>query len=112
LARKEDFPHITYYCPHCNALNTSNQSEVRLPSPSARENSVTPVAEIQNSVTVKDSKVVSSVPMVKELLEKGSGPVVQELPEKGSVPVVQELPEKDAPMENKEKQQINEKEES
>jgi hypothetical protein len=108
LARKEDFPHITYYCPHCNALNTSNQSEVRLPSPSARENSVTPIAEIQNSVTIKDSKVVSSVPVVQELPEKGSVPVVQELPEKGNVPVVQELPEKDAP---KEKQQINEKEE-
>ncbi|CAL9203993.1 unnamed protein product [Musa hybrid cultivar] len=26
LARKEDFPHITYYCPHCHALNTSRQS--------------------------------------------------------------------------------------
>ena len=27
LARKEDFPYITYYCPHCHALNRSNQSE-------------------------------------------------------------------------------------
>lgn len=26
LARKEDYPHITYYCPHCHALNTSKQS--------------------------------------------------------------------------------------
>uniref|UniRef100_K3Y8B9 Lunapark zinc ribbon domain-containing protein n=1 Tax=Setaria italica TaxID=4555 RepID=K3Y8B9_SETIT len=26
LARKEDFPHVTYYCPHCHALNVSNQS--------------------------------------------------------------------------------------
>ncbi|KAL6651058.1 hypothetical protein ACP70R_009983 [Stipagrostis hirtigluma subsp. patula] len=26
LARKEDFPHVTYYCPHCQALNMSNQS--------------------------------------------------------------------------------------
>ncbi|CAO2043054.1 unnamed protein product [Urochloa humidicola] len=26
LARKEDFPHVTYYCPYCHALNTSNQS--------------------------------------------------------------------------------------
>ena len=26
LARKEDFPHVTYYCPHCHALNMSNQS--------------------------------------------------------------------------------------
>ncbi|GLJ20487.1 hypothetical protein SUGI_0372830 [Cryptomeria japonica] len=27
LARKEDFPYITYYCPHCNALNGSQQAE-------------------------------------------------------------------------------------
>ncbi|XP_044951114.1 uncharacterized protein At2g24330-like [Hordeum vulgare subsp. vulgare] len=26
LARKEDYPHITYYCPHCHALNTSKNS--------------------------------------------------------------------------------------
>jgi len=26
LARKEDYPHITYYCPHCNALNASKHS--------------------------------------------------------------------------------------
>ncbi|KAH0452365.1 hypothetical protein IEQ34_019664 [Dendrobium chrysotoxum] len=25
LSRKEDFPHVTYYCPHCHALNTSKQ---------------------------------------------------------------------------------------
>ncbi|XP_059290655.1 uncharacterized protein At2g24330-like [Lycium ferocissimum] len=25
LARKEEFPYITYYCPHCNALNTPKQ---------------------------------------------------------------------------------------
>ncbi|KAK3027843.1 hypothetical protein RJ639_041477, partial [Escallonia herrerae] len=27
LARKEDFPYITYYCPHCNALNRPKQTE-------------------------------------------------------------------------------------
>lgn len=27
LARKEDFPYITYYCPHCRALNRPKQSE-------------------------------------------------------------------------------------
>ncbi|CAL9202630.1 uncharacterized protein At2g24330-like [Musa acuminata AAA Group] len=26
LARKEDYPCISYYCPHCRALNTSQQS--------------------------------------------------------------------------------------
>ncbi|KAL0337457.1 UNVERIFIED_CONTAM: hypothetical protein Scaly_2020800 [Sesamum calycinum] len=30
LARKEDFPYITYYCPHCNALNGLNQQEDRI----------------------------------------------------------------------------------
>ncbi|XP_042505306.1 uncharacterized protein At2g24330-like [Macadamia integrifolia] len=27
LARKEDFPYVTYYCPHCHALNRSGQLE-------------------------------------------------------------------------------------
>ncbi|KAM7263650.1 hypothetical protein ACFE04_001333 [Oxalis oulophora] len=27
LARKEDFPFITYYCPHCHALNCAKQQE-------------------------------------------------------------------------------------
>ncbi|KAF3322283.1 putative integral membrane zinc-ribbon metal-binding protein [Carex littledalei] len=100
LARKEDFPHITYYCPHCNALNTSNQSEVRLPSPSARENPVTSIAEVQTSVTATDSEVVQTS------VTATDSEVVS------SVPVVQELPEKDAPEDNKEKEAINEKEES
>ncbi|MQM16142.1 hypothetical protein Taro_049100 [Colocasia esculenta] len=26
LARKEDFPYITYFCPHCHALNVSRQA--------------------------------------------------------------------------------------
>ncbi|XP_074556629.1 uncharacterized protein At2g24330-like [Curcuma longa] len=42
LARKEDFPHITYYCPHCHALNTSGQSAELtrgIPSSTVDENS-------------------------------------------------------------------------
>lgn len=34
LARKEDFPYITYYCPHCQALNRPKQSEERTSSSS------------------------------------------------------------------------------
>lgn len=26
LARKEDFPYVTYYCPHCKALNRPKQA--------------------------------------------------------------------------------------
>lgn len=99
LARKEDFPHITYYCPHCNALNASNQSEVRLPSPSARDPE-TSVVEAQAAVIATDSKVVQT-PVT------GTDTKVV-----SSIPVVQDLPEKDAPKENKEKQEINEQEES
>ncbi|CAL0333036.1 unnamed protein product [Lupinus luteus] len=29
LARKEDFPFITYYCPHCHGLNKPKQSDER-----------------------------------------------------------------------------------
>ncbi|KAK8951175.1 hypothetical protein KSP39_PZI004915 [Platanthera zijinensis] len=28
LARKEEFPHMTYYCPHCHALNISSSSKL------------------------------------------------------------------------------------
>lgn len=31
LARKEDFPYITYYCPHCHALNRSKHMEEHNP---------------------------------------------------------------------------------
>ncbi|KAL0382886.1 UNVERIFIED_CONTAM: hypothetical protein Scaly_0575900 [Sesamum calycinum] len=30
LARKEDFPYVTYYCPHCHALNRPKQSGERV----------------------------------------------------------------------------------
>ncbi|XP_058785779.1 uncharacterized protein At2g24330-like [Vicia villosa] len=38
LARKEDFPFITYYCPHCQALNKPKQLDgvSGLPSPNSR----------------------------------------------------------------------------
>ncbi|XVF35766.1 hypothetical protein REPUB_Repub18cG0174300 [Reevesia pubescens] len=34
LARKEDFPYITYYCPHCHALNRQKQLEEHVSSSS------------------------------------------------------------------------------
>lgn len=35
LARKEDYPYITYYCPHCHALNGSQRAEDRVPDSSS-----------------------------------------------------------------------------
>uniref|UniRef100_A0A0E0KSX5 Lunapark domain-containing protein n=1 Tax=Oryza punctata TaxID=4537 RepID=A0A0E0KSX5_ORYPU len=52
LARKEDFPHVTYYCPHCHALNMSNQTIGRCSgsnsgqlTSSAQVSATNPVAE-------------------------------------------------------------------
>lgn len=40
LARKEDFPYITYYCPHCHALNKSQQLEEHPPVTSSTSTSL------------------------------------------------------------------------
>ncbi|KAI7734303.1 hypothetical protein M8C21_011672 [Ambrosia artemisiifolia] len=37
LARKEDFPFITYYCPHCHALNRPRNSNPSSPSTSTTD---------------------------------------------------------------------------
>ncbi|XVE97205.1 hypothetical protein REPUB_Repub03eG0000900 [Reevesia pubescens] len=40
LARKEDFPYITYYCPHCHALNSPKQLEDHVSSSSHPSNAL------------------------------------------------------------------------
>ncbi|XP_020595482.1 uncharacterized protein At2g24330-like [Phalaenopsis equestris] len=53
LSRKEDFPHITYYCPHCHALNTSMKIDNQnLPLTGSNTGSVTS-AETKNSLPEK-----------------------------------------------------------
>ncbi|XP_047335668.1 uncharacterized protein At2g24330-like [Impatiens glandulifera] len=56
LTRKEDFPYVTYYCPHCNALNRSKHldgfSSVDSPNMSSSSFAVSPrhndsLAELQ-----------------------------------------------------------------
>lgn len=66
LARKEDFQYITYYCPHCHALN-SQQPGVDHPSSSASEQ-ITPMA-------ISDGKSPDLMTSPKNL------ETVQELPE-------------------------------
>ncbi|KAF3784475.1 Uncharacterized protein EJ110_NYTH27276, partial [Nymphaea thermarum] len=39
LARKEDFPYITYYCPHCRALNSSDLQQAQPSGSSSNNNS-------------------------------------------------------------------------
>ncbi|KAK6151722.1 hypothetical protein DH2020_014357 [Rehmannia glutinosa] len=52
LARKEDFPYVTYYCPHCNALNRSKQTDDRV--------SVSNSPTMTSLATVDDAVVVPS----------------------------------------------------
>ncbi|CAL5346615.1 unnamed protein product [Camellia sinensis] len=67
LARQEDFPYITYYCPHCNALNRSKQQEGVPNSDSPRivssvmASNVNPIRTV--SGTMSDGTPVSSSPL-------------------------------------------------
>ncbi|TVU15172.1 hypothetical protein EJB05_38679 [Eragrostis curvula] len=72
LARKEDFPHVTYYCPHCHALNRSNQSIGQCPGSDSGQQS--PVAAA-DGISTRDHIAET---------EMSSTTEVQELPEEGS----------------------------
>ncbi|KAJ3680244.1 hypothetical protein LUZ60_016522 [Juncus effusus] len=65
LAKKEDYEHITYYCPHCNALNTSSQNvSVR------KMESPVPVAELESEVVVSNDETVVQEAQEKEEKEE------------------------------------------
>lgn len=68
LARKEDFPYITYYCPHCHALNAPKQSQEHV------------AGSISNPPTMRtlttgddDGDSVSNSPNTSSLTTSGSG---------------------------------------
>ncbi|KAF0891067.1 hypothetical protein E2562_005155 [Oryza meyeriana var. granulata] len=91
LARKEDFAFITYYCPHCNALNGSRQhDEHELVSNSGKE---TPISHSDGSIGHAGTSLANSgagSPIAKTL------PAVEELPAESPVatnlPSAEELP--------------------
>ncbi|WVZ87646.1 hypothetical protein U9M48_034253 [Paspalum notatum var. saurae] len=74
LARKEDFAFVTYYCPHCNALNGSRQHEDHelVPdsgkeSPGSQSDGIIGQAGASLASSGAVSPVASSLPTVKEL---------------------------------------------
>ncbi|XP_072958065.1 uncharacterized protein At2g24330 [Typha angustifolia] len=68
LARKEDFPYVTYYCPHCHALNTSKLSgEHDLVSTSGRTSPLAPVDGNHASNVATESEQVSNPTTTQEL---------------------------------------------
>ncbi|KAL5213961.1 hypothetical protein ABZP36_003113 [Zizania latifolia] len=106
LARKEDFAFITYYCPHCNALNGSRQhdghemvSNSGKDSPSSRSDGTIGHAGASLANSGACSPIASNFTTVDELPEES--PVatnlqaVEELPAESHVadlPAVEELP--------------------
>ncbi|KAF7830200.1 putative transmembrane protein [Senna tora] len=67
LVRKEDFPYVTYYCPHCNALNKPKQLDEGvsgLNSPNMGFPKADVVEEVQNAmVSAGDSVITSNSPV-------------------------------------------------
>ncbi|KAK9074179.1 hypothetical protein SSX86_006776 [Deinandra increscens subsp. villosa] len=89
LARKEDFPFITYYCPHCHALNQPRISSPGSPSATTLEaaSTTTEVSGLnlikQDSGSMKASAISSPVtdtlPM-SENVSAASSPVTDTMP--------------------------------
>ncbi|KAK1418094.1 hypothetical protein QVD17_27233 [Tagetes erecta] len=78
LARKEDFPFVTYYCPRCNALNQPRNSSPSSPSTSTL-GATSPTIEgtglhliKQDSGSIKGSTISSPVADTMHANEKGS----------------------------------------
>lgn len=74
LARKEDFAYITYYCPHCGALNGSRQPEEHeINSNSGKSTPTSPIDgssgnyKANNMSSISGSAVKSSLATVEEL---------------------------------------------
>lgn len=71
LARKEDYPHVTYYCPHCHALNTSKQSMGQYSgSNSGRSTPVVLADGLSTSSSVQETEL-SNLTTLQELPEEG-----------------------------------------
>ncbi|PWZ27578.1 Uncharacterized protein Zm00014a_036036 [Zea mays] len=71
LSRKEDYPHVTYYCPHCHALNTSKQSMGQYSgSNSGRSTPVVLADGLSTSNSVQETEL-SNLTTLQELPEEG-----------------------------------------
>jgi len=72
LARKEDYPHVTYYCPHCHALNTSKQSMGQYSgSNSGCSTPAVPADGLSVSSSVQEG-VLSNLTTLQELPKEGN----------------------------------------
>ncbi|CAK9137751.1 unnamed protein product [Ilex paraguariensis] len=85
LVRKEDFPYITYYCPHCNALNRPNQLDEHASGSNTPTSSSTTVGEvtvINNAIASRSDTISESCSPVAAAVEttEESEKIVSEAP--------------------------------
>uniref|UniRef100_A0A1D1Y3A0 Uncharacterized protein At2g24330 n=2 Tax=Anthurium amnicola TaxID=1678845 RepID=A0A1D1Y3A0_9ARAE len=71
LARKEDYPYVTYYCPHCHALNGPRQSaEIDSGPDSGKTSDLAPVnaitRNVSNASSSAETEVTSNLATVQE----------------------------------------------
>ncbi|KAJ0475482.1 putative Lunapark family protein [Helianthus annuus] len=78
LARKEDFPFITYYCPRCHALNRAMNSSSGSPSTSTLDATIEGASP--NSGSMKTSAISSPVMHESEKVSATSSPVTDTAP--------------------------------
>ncbi|KAL5698549.1 hypothetical protein ACHQM5_029575 [Ranunculus cassubicifolius] len=79
LARKEDFPYITYYCPHCRALNRAHIQEEHPPPVS----NSTSTASLPESPTEMDA--VDTTKKEEKILSSSLKPVSETIPTENKV---------------------------
>ncbi|KAI3675024.1 hypothetical protein L1987_84605 [Smallanthus sonchifolius] len=70
LARKEDFPFITYYCPHCHALNKPKDSVLPSDKMSPVSGGSTKMASEENDESTGEKVSAASSPLVAAVEEK------------------------------------------
>ncbi|KAF3446034.1 hypothetical protein FNV43_RR11212 [Rhamnella rubrinervis] len=83
LVRKEDFPFITYYCPHCHALNRPTGSEEHVSGSNTPSNSGSlkrgssvdatnsTIASASDGIVTSNSSI-TDVPEIQEVTERAS----------------------------------------
>lgn len=84
LARREDFPFITYYCPHCHALNKPKQLDERissLTSPIVESPKTDDGEAVKNaSLSAAESIITSNSPVI----ATPTSPEIEEVTERAS----------------------------
>lgn len=90
LARKEDFPFITYYCPHCQALNKPRNSDEGMSALNSQKmefQTTDVVAAVRNTLDSAGDSLVTHESPVDSSLDTNNIPAdspneIEELPER------------------------------